>query len=139
MPRSVWRGVINVGKSHAVSFRQLRADHVSPIRNSRMCVASEHDVRHADVVRGYGVSPGNFVVIEDWNLDDLPHPSRRVIGISAFVPVHAIKGGLFFKSVCYVEPEPTEGEPTSCWHKQSPTPGCASPQHAALAGRGQDT
>ena len=84
MPRSVWRGVINVGmisipirryvatESHALSFRQLCADHVSPIRNRRRCVASEHGVRYADVVRGYEVSPGNFVVIEEWDLDDLP-------------------------------------------------------------------
>ncbi len=94
-------------ESHTVSFRQLCAEHVSPIRNRRWCSAGGHEVPYAAVVRGYEVSPGNYVVLEDWDLDQLPHPSRRVISIAAFVPRRAIKGGLFFKSAYYVEPEST--------------------------------
>lgn len=123
MRHSVWRGVINVGmvsipvrlyvatESHSVTFRQLCGDHMSPIRNRRWCAAGAHEVPYADVVRGYEVSSGNFVVFEEWEMDELPHPSKRVILISTFVPQHAITGGLFFKSAYYVEPEPAVVRP----------------------------
>jgi len=117
MPRSMWRGVISLGlvsiavrlfvatESHPLSFRQLCAEHVSPVRNRRWCSAGQHEVPYADVVRGYEVSANNYVVIEDSDLESLPQPPARTIEVSAFVPHEAITSGLFFKSAYYVVPE----------------------------------
>src|SRR5215813_12817106 len=117
MPRPMWRGVIGLGmitipvrlyvatESHSVSFRQLCAEHLSLIRNKRWCDAGAHEVPYTEVTRGYEVSPDKYVVIEDSDLENLPQPSARTIAISAFIPHEAIKGGLYFKSAYYVEPE----------------------------------
>jgi DNA end-binding protein Ku len=113
----MWRGVISLGmitipvrlfvatESHSVSFRQLCAEHVSLIRNKRWCDAGGHEVPYAEVARGYEVSPDQYVVIEDSDLENLPQPTARMIAITSFLPDDAIKGGLFFKSAYYVEPE----------------------------------
>ena len=117
MPRSMWRGVISLGmvsvpvrlyvatESTPLSFRQLCAAHVSAVRIRRWCSAGGHEVPYSEVVRGYEVSPDSYVVIQDSDLETLPHPSARTIAVSAFVPQDAIRSGLFFKSAYYVEPE----------------------------------
>ena len=113
----MWRGVINVGmitipvrlyvatEAHSVSLRQLCAEHLSLTRNKRWCEAGAHEVPYTEVARGYEVSPDTYVVIEDSDLENLRQPKVRTIGITAFVPHDAIKGGLHFKSAYYVEPE----------------------------------
>ena len=113
----MWRGVIGLGmitipvrlymatESHSVSFRQLCAVHLSLIRNKRWCDAGAHEVPYTEVTRGYEVSPDKYVVIEDSDLENLPRTSARTIAITAFIPHAAIRGGLYFKSAYYVEPE----------------------------------
>ena len=92
-------------ESHPLSFRQLCAAHVSPVRNRRWCSAGRHEVPYAEIARGYEVSPDNYVVIDDSDLETLPHHPARTIAVSAFVPQDATRSGLFFKSAYYVEPE----------------------------------
>jgi DNA end-binding protein Ku len=123
MPRSMWKGVIAFGlvsipvrlyvatESHSVSFRQLCGQHLTPIRYKRWCEAGDHEVPYPDIVKGYEVSADNFVVIEDADLEKLPIPTARTIEIAEFVPVDDIRGGLFFKSAYYVEPEETGRKP----------------------------
>ncbi len=113
----MWRGVISLGmitipvwlyvatESHSVSFRQLCGEHISLIRNKRWCDAGAHEVAYAEVARGYEVSPDQYVVMEDSDLENLPQPTARMIAITSFLPHDAIKGGLYFKSAYYVEPE----------------------------------
>jgi DNA end-binding protein Ku len=113
----MWRGVISFGlvsiavrlyvatESHAASFRQLCAEHRSPIRYKRWCDAGEHEVSFAGIEKGYEVSAGNYVVIDDADLEQLPLPTTRTIAISEFVPRDQIVGGLYFKAAYYVEPE----------------------------------
>ena len=113
----MWRGEISLGmitipvrlyvatESHSVPLRQLCAEHVSLIRNKRWCQAGAHEVPYKEVARGYEVSPDRYVVVEDSDLENLPQPNVRTIAITAFVPHDAIKGGLYFKSAYYVEPE----------------------------------
>src|SRR5262249_51368385 len=117
MPHSLWKGVIGLGmitmpvrlyvatESHSMSFRQLCAQHRSPVRSRRWCDAGGHEVPYTEVARGYEVSSDKYVVIDDTDLENLPRPSARMIAITAFVPHHVIKGGLYFKSAYYVEPE----------------------------------
>ncbi len=113
----MWKGVISFGmvsipvrlyvatESHSVSFRQLCAEHLSPIRYKRWCNAGEHEVAFPDIVKGYEVGTENYVVIQDNELDNLPLPTSRQISIGEFVPHDDIEGGLFFKSAYYIEPE----------------------------------
>jgi len=113
----MWRGVIGLGmisipvrlylatESHSISFRQLCAEHLSLIRNRRWCDAGGHEVPYTHVARGYEVSPDKYVVIQGSDLENLPQPAARMIAITTFVPGDAIKGGLYFRSAYYIEPE----------------------------------
>lgn len=115
----MWRGVISFGmvsipirlyvatESHAVSFRQLCSQHMSPIKYRRWCQAGDHEVPYSEVVKGYEVGPESYVVIEDADLDNLPLPTTRAVEISEFVPENDLEGGLYFKSAYYMEPEET--------------------------------
>lgn len=115
----MWKGVISFGMvsipvrlyvatdSHSVSFRQLCAEHMSPIKYKRWCQAGDHEVAYAEIVKGYEVSSDSYVVIEDADLDNLPLPTTHAIEISEFVPKNDIQAGLYFKSAYYMEPEET--------------------------------
>src|SRR5260370_35487403 len=108
MPRSMWRGVISFGlvsipvrlfvatESHAASFRQLCGEHRSPIRYKRWCEAGDHEGAFSDVKKGYEVSAGNYVVIEDADLEKLPLPPTRTMRTPDFVPPVQIAGGSNF-------------------------------------------
>src|SRR5215469_10811457 len=117
MARSMWKGVISFGmvsipvrlyvatESHSVTFRQLCAEHLSPIKYKRWCMSGDHEVAYADIVKGYEVGADNYVVIQDSELDNMPLPTARSIAIGEFVPNEDIEGGLYFKSAYYIEPE----------------------------------
>ena len=123
MARSMWKGVISFGmvsipirlyvatESHSVSFRQLCAEHLSPIKYKRWCGAGDHEVAYADIVKGYEVGADNYVVIDDSELENLPLPTVRQIEIGEFVPNDDIEAGLYFKSAYYVEPEQAGTKP----------------------------
>ena len=113
----MWKGIISFGmvsipvrlyiatETHSVSFRQLCAEHLSPIKYKRWCAAADHEVPYSEIVKGYEVGADSYVVIEDNELDNLPLPTARAIEIEEFVPHDDIEGGLYFKSAYYIEPE----------------------------------
>ncbi|HEX6349848.1 MAG TPA: Ku protein [Candidatus Dormibacteraeota bacterium] len=123
MPRSMWKGVITFGMvsipvrlyvatdSQGISFRQLCAEHLSPIKYKRWCAEGDHEVSYDDIVKGYEVSSDNYVVIEDKDLDNLPLPTAHAIEITEFVEQNEINGGLYFKSAYYMEPEEVGKKP----------------------------
>lgn len=123
MPRSMWKGVITFGMvsipvrlyvatdSNGISFRQLCAEHMSPIKYKRWCAEGDHEVSYGDIVKGYEVSSDNYVVIEDHDLDNLPLPTAHAIEITEFVERGEINGGLYFKSAYYMEPEEVGKKP----------------------------
>jgi DNA end-binding protein Ku len=123
MPRSMWKGVITFGMvsipvrlyvatdSNGISFRQLCAEHMSPIKYKRWCTEGDHEVSYGDIVKGYEVSSDNYVVMEDKDLDNLPLPTAHAIEITEFVERGEINGGLYFKSAYYMEPEEVGKKP----------------------------
>jgi DNA end-binding protein Ku len=123
MPRSMWKGVITFGMvsipvrlyvatdSQGISFRQLCAEHLSPIKYKRWCAEGDHEVAYDDIVKGYEVSSDNYVVMEDKDLDNLPLPTAHAIEITEFVEQNEINGGLYFKSAYYMEPEEVGKKP----------------------------
>ena len=102
--RTTWNGSISFGlvnipvglapatKSAArqsdVSFRQLHRECGTPIKQKRWCPVHEVDVEADEIVRGWEVSKGQFVEIEDADLEALEtraSSSSRTIDITSFV------------------------------------------------------
>jgi DNA end-binding protein Ku len=124
MPRSIWRGVMSFGmvaipvrlylateSTSKVSFNLLCPEHKSRIKNKRFCVEGDHEVAWGDVVRGYEYEKGNYVELDDEDLEKLPLRSSRAIDISGFVKDEELPGSLYYQSAYYLEPEKAAEKP----------------------------
>lgn len=85
-------GVAPATKSAArqsdVSFRLLHRECLTPIKQKRWCPEHDREVGPDELVRGWEVSKGRFVVVEDAELEAIEqHDDSRVIEIRRFVPL----------------------------------------------------
>ena len=71
-----------------VSFRQLHAECKTPIKNRRWCPVHEREVESDEIVRGWEVAKGQFVIVEDADLEAIERQNTsRSIDIERFVPL----------------------------------------------------
>lgn len=74
-----------------VSFRLLHRECATPIKQKRWCPTHDREVTQDEIVRGYEVSKGQFVIVEDADLEALErHDDSRSIEIRKFVPAAAV-------------------------------------------------
>jgi DNA end-binding protein Ku len=122
--RTTWNGSLSFGlvnipvglapatKSSArqsdVSFRLLHRECGSPIKQKRWCPIHERDVESDELVKGWEVSKGRFVFVEDAELEAIEqHDTSRSIDIGRFVPVGEVDP-VFFDRTYYLVPAGTE-------------------------------
>jgi DNA end-binding protein Ku len=101
--RTTWNGAISFGlvtipvglapatkptaRQSDVSFRLLHRECKTPIKQKRWCPVHEQDVGPDEIVRGWEVSKGEFVIVEDADLEAIDRDSTsRAIDITRFVP-----------------------------------------------------
>lgn len=116
MARSIWSGAISFGlvnvpvkvftavRHKDVRFHQLHAKDGVRIQQKRVCPQDEEEVPYDEIVKGYEISPGQYVVIEPEELDALDPEATRTIDIEDFVDLHDIDP-LFFDSNYYLVPD----------------------------------
>ena len=102
--RTTWNGSLSFGlvtipvglapatKSAArqsdVSFRLLHRECLTPIKQKRWCPKHDREVTQDELVRGWEVAKGQFVVVEDEELEAIERSDdSRAIEISRFVEV----------------------------------------------------
>jgi DNA end-binding protein Ku len=119
----MWRGAVSFGmvaipvrlylatESKSVSFRLLCPTCHEPIRNKRWCPREDKEVAWNEALRGYEVGKGEFVIIEDQDLEELPLNTTHTIDIVEFCPDQEIEAGVYLKSAYYLEPEPVGVKP----------------------------
>jgi DNA end-binding protein Ku len=100
--RTIWNGSISFGlvnipvglalatapkaKQSDVSFRTLHRECKSPIRQKRWCPTHEREVGPDEIVKGWEVAKGEFVVVEDEDLEAIAQQDdSRSIEITRFV------------------------------------------------------
>jgi DNA end-binding protein Ku len=95
MPRSLWNGSIAFGlltvpvklysatESKKVSFRERHSEDGAAIEHRRMCVAEQREVPYNELVKGFEVSSGKFVVLSKEEL--AAADGSKVIQIEHFV------------------------------------------------------
>jgi DNA end-binding protein Ku len=105
--RTTWNGSISFGlvnipvglapatkpaaRASDVSFRMLHRECLTPIKQKRWCPVHEIDVEADDLVRGWEASKGNFVVIEDADLEAIEQrDTSRSIEINRFVRLQEV-------------------------------------------------
>lgn len=114
--RSMWKGGISFGlvmipvrlyaatEQKDIAFRQVHRADGGRIRFRRFCSVCGEEVPYEDVVKGYELSTGEMVVLDDDDLADLPLPSTKSIEVLHFTPAEQLDPILFNRSY-YVEPE----------------------------------
>ena len=105
--RTIWNGSISFGlvnipvglalattpkaKQSDVSFRTLHRECRTPIRQKRWCPTHEREIGPDEIVKGWEVAKGEFVIVEDADLEAIAqHDDSRSIDITRFVPLDEV-------------------------------------------------
>jgi DNA end-binding protein Ku len=102
MPRPIWSGAISFGlvnvpvkaysavHDHGVHFHQLDKRSGARIRYEKVSAKSGRPVADDDIEKGFEVSKGKYVVVEEEEIDELRPRSTRAIEITDFVELAAV-------------------------------------------------
>ena len=117
MPRPLWKGAISFGmvsipiklytatEDKDVHFNMLHAVDHSRVKQKLFCAEEDIEVdRGSEVVRGYEVTPGNYVIMEDEDFAKVNVPSTHTIDIKSFVNLEDIDP-IPYQKTYYLEPE----------------------------------
>jgi DNA end-binding protein Ku len=122
MARSIWRGAISFGlvnvpvklysavSKKTVRFNQLHEKDDSRIQLKRFCADEDREVPFEEIVKGYEISPGRYVVITPEELENLDPKKTRSIDIEDFVDLDEIDP-LFYEHPYYLAPDTGAAKP----------------------------
>lgn len=118
--RTLWKGNISFGlvnipvrlypatRHRDISFNLLHATCHSPIRYAKLCPKCNAEVTKEEIVRGFPVEDGRYVVVTDEDLANLPVPTAHTVEILEFVGSGEIDP-VYFERTYYLEPQPGGG------------------------------
>jgi DNA end-binding protein Ku len=115
MPRSLWNGTIAFGlvrvpvklhsatESKRIAFKERHALDGGAIEHRRVCVKEGKEVPYEQVVKGYEVASGEYVVLSKEELAIADGPQARVVEIDHFVAEEEIDP-IFYERAYYLSP-----------------------------------
>ena len=121
--RTIWNGSITFGlvnipvglalatkpaaRQSDVSFRTLHRECGTPIKQKRWCPVHDREVPADELVKGWEVAKGEFVMIEDADLEAIAqYDDSRAIEIQSFIPLDQVDP-VFFDRTYYLAPSST--------------------------------
>jgi DNA end-binding protein Ku len=124
--RTTWNGSLSFGlvtipvglapatapkaRASDVTFRTLHRECKTPIKQKRWCPTHEREVTNDELVKGWEVSKGQFVIVEDSDLEAIEQrDTSRAIEISRFVPLTEVDP-LFFDRTYFLAPSSAEAQ-----------------------------
>ena len=122
MPRSIWSGSISFGLVNVpvklttatspkdVRFHQLHATDGGRVNQKRVCSLDGEEVDYSEIVKGYEIHKGQYVVVEPEELESLAPEASRSIDIEEFVDLAEIDP-LFFEHSYYLVPDGAAAKP----------------------------
>jgi DNA end-binding protein Ku len=122
VPNAIWSGNISFGlvtvpvklvsavRSKDVRFNQLEEGTGARIRYKRVSEATGEEVPQERIVRGSEIAPGQYVVMEQDELDKLRPKASRTIDISDFVELQQIDP-IYFEQPYYLVPDRGAAKP----------------------------
>jgi len=118
MARAMWKGAIQFGlvtipiklylatESKGISFNMLHKDDLSRIQMKIWCPVEDEPISRSDTVKGYEYSSGEYVVVTDEDLENVPLKTVRSIEIEQFTKAERDDAAVrFVKSAYYLEPD----------------------------------
>jgi DNA end-binding protein Ku len=124
--RTTWNGSISFGlvtipvglapatkpaaRQSDVAFRQLHRECGTPIRQKRWCPVHDREVEADEIVKGWEITKGQFVTIEDADLEAIEqHDTSRAIDISRFVQLEEVDP-IYFDRTYFLVPAGAEAQ-----------------------------
>jgi len=113
--RTIWNGSISFGlvnipiglalatQRDDVAFRTLHRECGTPIKQKRFCPFHERDVEADELVKGWEVAKGEFVVVEESDLESVALQRSQSIEILRFVALADVDP-VFFDRTYYLAP-----------------------------------
>jgi DNA end-binding protein Ku len=122
MPRPIWTGSISFGLVNVpiklvsatspkdVRFHQLHSTDNSRIQQKRVCSADGEEVPFEEIVKGYEISAGRYVVIDPEELRAADPEATHTIDIEEFVDLDQIDP-IFYERAYYLVPDKRAEKP----------------------------
>ena len=113
MPKSIWNGTITFGmvnvpiklfsatESKTIHFHEVHVTDGARIEHRRICPKEDREVPYKDVVKGYEVSSGKYVVLENDEIKAAAGDRGKVIHLDEFVAAGDIDP-VFYDKTYYV-------------------------------------
>src|SRR5919204_127664 len=113
MPKSIWNGTITFGQvnvpiklysateSKTVHFHELHEKDQARIEHRRFCSKEDKEVPYEEVVKGYEVGNGKYVVLEKEEVAAADPSGGKVVELEHFVRAEEIDG-VFYDRTYYV-------------------------------------
>jgi len=113
--RTIWNGSLSFGlvtipvglavaqQRQDVSFRTLHRECGTPIKQKRYCPVHERDVEADELVKGWEFAKGQYVLIEEGDLEAVELKRSRQIELLRFVPLEQVDP-LYFDRAYYLAP-----------------------------------
>ena len=118
MARAMWKGAVQFGlvtipvklylatESKGISFNMLHKTDLTRIQMKVWCPVEDEPISRGDTVKGYEYAPGEYVVITDEDLENVPLKTVRSIEIEQFTKAERDDAAVrFVKSAYYLEPD----------------------------------
>jgi DNA end-binding protein Ku len=119
--RTIWNGSISFGlvsipiglalatQRNDVAFRTLHRECGTPIKQKRWCPVHERDVESDELVKGWEFSKGQFVIVEESDLEAVALQRSQSIDIVRFVQLSEVDP-VFFDRTYYLAPASSEAQ-----------------------------
>src|SRR3569833_242524 len=113
--RTIWNGSISFGlvnipiglalatQRDDVSFRTLHKECGTPIMQKRWCPQHEREVEADELVKGWEVAKGEYVIVEDADLEAIALTRSQSIEILRFVKLEEVDP-VYFERTYYLSP-----------------------------------
>jgi len=108
--RTLWKGAVSFGlvnipvKMYAatekkdIKFNYLHRECMSPVEYHKFCPRCGREISSEEIVRGYEYQKGNYVVINEEDLERIPLNNTKTIDILDFVDISQVDPVFFDKS-----------------------------------------
>jgi DNA end-binding protein Ku len=118
MPRPIWTGSLSFGlvnvpvglysatEDKTIHFNQFAVGTADRVKNKRVNAATGEEVTYGEIVKGYNLGGGEYVVLTKEELASVEPQRSRLIEISDFVDLSDISP-IYFKSAYYLAPQGT--------------------------------
>ena len=119
--RTIWNGSISFGlvnipiglalatQRSDIAFRTLHRECGTPIKQKRWCPLHEREVEPDELVKGWEVAKGEFVLVEESDLESVALQRSQSIEILRFVKLADVDP-VFFDRTYYLAPAATDAQ-----------------------------